>query len=55
MLMNSAIEITTILGGVCCSPKAVRNREITMTYLVKQVADTKSTGIKAEAVNKKND
>ena len=47
---NSAIPISTMLGGVCCVPIAERKKEKEMTYLVKEVIITSREGRRAITV-----
>ncbi len=41
---NRARPTSTLLGGVCCSPIAVRRNESTMTMRVKEVTITRIDG-----------
>ncbi len=49
---NKAKEIKTVLGGVCCKPKALRNMERTTTILVKEDNIIKKLGAKLSKVSK---
>ncbi len=50
MVRNNARLIRTELGGVCCSPIAVRKNDNTITILVKEVTITNIDGAKLNKV-----